>query len=78
MIETTGEGKSAVPTPDGKSRKKKKVEGLSSIRLRLIQYLIGLQHQLSGLFRQDWSTLTIAGSDYGSYHDYCYIEPNKL
>ena len=24
MIETTGEGKSAVATPDGKSRKKKK------------------------------------------------------
>ena len=25
MIETTGEGKSAVATPDGKSRKKKKI-----------------------------------------------------
>ena len=25
MIETTGEGKSAVATPDGKSRKKKKL-----------------------------------------------------
>ena len=27
MIETTGERKSAVATPDGKSRKKKKLEG---------------------------------------------------
>ena len=29
MIETTGEGKSAVATPDGKSRKKKNILNIS-------------------------------------------------
>ena len=33
MIETTGEGKSAVATPDGKSRKKKKKK-LSELQLQ--------------------------------------------
>ena len=32
MIETTGEGKSAVATPDGKSRKKKKKKGLCKVK----------------------------------------------
>ena len=33
MIETTGEGKSAVATPDGKSRKKKKKIVIDDLRI---------------------------------------------
>ena len=45
LIETTGEGKSAVATPDGKSRKKKKkvpVGGRSQIYLHQVKTILYL------------------------------------
>ena len=44
LIETTGEGKSAVATPDGKSRKKKKKNNRVTVYVTLIFDVFLLLH----------------------------------
>ena len=46
LIETTGEGKSAVATPDGKSRKKKK---LSTLFRYILNTTVGPMHKFVAL-----------------------------